>query len=139
MLLAVVVDWTFTPGGLNFYAHLLFCMLNFCGWSQPRNYFNSEIFPLCVINYVYHVRLHTVHVCVQHHVRLHMCIHLYVCATFDLKHICIQLLGCAKWKVACKPLSHTCCLRYLVVLQYVSIEREGLGDFVTCSKCGSMI
>ena len=95
MLLAVVVDWTFTPGGLNFYAHLLFCMLNFCGWSQPRNYFNSEIFPLCVINYVYHVRLHTVHVCVQHHVRLHMCIHLYVCATFDLKHICMcQMEGC---------------------------------------------
>ena len=22
-------------------------VLNFRGWSQPRNYFNSEIFPIC--------------------------------------------------------------------------------------------
>ena len=27
---------------------LFFCIVNFCGWSRPRNYFNSKIFPLYV-------------------------------------------------------------------------------------------
>ena len=54
-MLTVVVDRTFTSGGVDF-AHTLthssspqkfyFRVLNFRGWSRPRNYFNSEIFPI---------------------------------------------------------------------------------------------
>ena len=28
------------------------CVLNFCGWSQPQNHFNSEIFPVYNIDYL---------------------------------------------------------------------------------------
>ena len=50
----VVVDRTLTSGGVDVRARLFVdhrCVnvfirvLNFRGWSQPRNYFNSEIFP----------------------------------------------------------------------------------------------
>ena len=54
----VVVNRTFTSGGVNVHARLFgdhrhvnvfICMLNYCGWSQLQNYFNSEIFPICTI------------------------------------------------------------------------------------------
>ena len=54
-LSGVVIDWTFTSGGVDIGTHLFIdhcCvhvfirMLNFHGRSQPRNYFNSEIFPI---------------------------------------------------------------------------------------------
>ena len=38
--LRVLASWLITT--LNF----IFCVLNFRGWSWPRNYFNSEIFPI---------------------------------------------------------------------------------------------
>ena len=52
-----VVDGTFTSGGLDLHTHKLFhwllsckfifSVLNFCGWSWPRNLLlNSEIFPI---------------------------------------------------------------------------------------------
>ena len=31
------------------HVNVFICMLNFCGWSQLQNYFNSEIFPICTI------------------------------------------------------------------------------------------
>ena len=50
----VVVVLTFTSGGVDLHAHLsidhchvsFFSVFNFCGWPRPRNYFNSEIFPI---------------------------------------------------------------------------------------------
>ena len=54
-LSGVVVDRTFTPGGVDVCAclfvdhcciNVFIRVFNFRGWSQPRNYFNSEIFPI---------------------------------------------------------------------------------------------
>ena len=52
-LSGVVVDWAFTSGGMDvrveayLFDHrrinVFICVLNFRGWSQLRNYFNSEI------------------------------------------------------------------------------------------------
>ena len=53
-LSGVVVNQTFTSGGVDVHAHLFvdhhhvnvfIPVLNFRGWSQPQNYFNSENFP----------------------------------------------------------------------------------------------
>ena len=53
VLLAVVVNRTFTSGGYDFVRTLphwssphkfYFRVLNFCSWSRPRIFFNSEIF-----------------------------------------------------------------------------------------------
>ena len=54
--LSVVVNWIFTSGGVDVCAQSLFVdyrcvnvsvrVLNFRSWSQPRNCFNSEIFPM---------------------------------------------------------------------------------------------
>ena len=50
----LVVDQTFTLGGVDVRTHFIVdhcCVnvfirvLNFRSWSQPRNYFNSKIFP----------------------------------------------------------------------------------------------
>ena len=54
-LSGVVIDRKFTPGSVDVRARLFVdhhCVnvfirvLNFRSWSQPRNYFNSEIFPI---------------------------------------------------------------------------------------------
>ena len=51
----IVIDHTFTSGSVNKCTHLFFDhrpvnvfvhVLDFHGQSQPRNYFNSEIFPI---------------------------------------------------------------------------------------------
>ena len=53
--LSVVVNRMFTSGGVDVhaclsvdhcYVNVFIHVLNFGGWSQPRNYFNSEIFPI---------------------------------------------------------------------------------------------
>ena len=65
----VVIDWTFTSGGVDVHAHLFVdhcCayfrirVLNFHGWSQLRNYFNSEIY-LIYGNYT-DIIIKTVHI-----------------------------------------------------------------------------
>ena len=53
-MLAVVINRTFTSGSVDLRASLFtehrrvifFRVFNFRGWSQPQNYFNSEIFPI---------------------------------------------------------------------------------------------
>ena len=50
-----VINWTFTLGDVDVRAYLFvdhrcinvfICVLNFRSWSQPRNYFNSNIFKV---------------------------------------------------------------------------------------------
>ena len=52
-LLGVLINWTFTSGGMDMRAclfvdcrrvNVFICMLNFCSWSEPQKCFNSEIF-----------------------------------------------------------------------------------------------
>ena len=61
-LSAGVVDRTFSLGGVDVHARLFvyhYCenafirVLNFRDWSQMRNYFNSEIFPIYGSNQQY--------------------------------------------------------------------------------------
>ena len=51
----VVIDRTFTSGGVDMHARLFvdhlpvnvfIRVLKFRSWSQLRNYFNSEVFPI---------------------------------------------------------------------------------------------
>ena len=47
MLSGVVVDWRFTWTCAYAYSltiNVSIRVLNFCGWSQPRNFLNSEIY-----------------------------------------------------------------------------------------------
>ena len=62
--LAVVVERTFISGGVEFTRTLTHCssprkfyfrVLHFRGWSRPRNYFNSEIFPIYGTSDIVHV------------------------------------------------------------------------------------
>ena len=53
--LYIVIVLTFTSGGVDLRTHLsidhrrvsfFFRVFNFHGWPRPRNYFNTEIFPI---------------------------------------------------------------------------------------------
>ena len=74
-LSGVVIDQTFTLGGVDMCTHLFIdhrCInvfihiLNFCGWSQPQNYFSSETFRIYCNLHFGKILPHTCPVCRKH-------------------------------------------------------------------------